>query len=308
MHGVHDLRRVDLNLLVVLDALLTERNVSRAAERLAMTQPAVSHALARLRDLLNDPLLVRVGNEMRVSARGNALRIPLAEALARVRDMVLPSRFDPANCQRTFRLSLSDYGCDVVLSRLLPDLRQQAPGIDLVIGKAGRLETLRQVSEGELDGATGVFAMIPEDIKCDTLFQEDFVVITDRKNLGPDDSLSLDQYLAAPHMHVSAEGLHHSHVDHALAGRGLRRRLAMVIPYWVVAVELLKNTDLLLTVASRTVQPACLPPSLAIVQPPFPIAPFDFVYIWRADTESDPEAMWLRSQICAAAQTCSIGS
>lgn len=298
MHTIHDLRRIDLNLLVVLDALLIERSVSRAAERLAMTQPAVSHALARLRTLIGDPLLVRVGNEMCLSARAKALCVPLSEALARVRDVVLPKGFDPAVCRRTFRLAMSDYACSVVLTRLLADLRIAAPGIDLIITKGGRLETMRQVSDGELDGATGVFSMLPEELRSDLLFVEDFVVITDRKNLI-DGALSLERYLAAPHIHVSTEGLHHSHIDHALSSRGLRRHLVAVIPYWLVALDLLAGTDLVLTVASRTVRRAHLPPDLVVMPVPFPAPSFEFVFIWRADAEADPEVMWLRSRIKA---------
>lgn len=169
MQTIHDLRRIDLNLLVVLDALLRERNVSRAAERLAMTQPAVSHALSRLRDLLGDPLLVRVGNEMRLTARAKTLLGPLTEALARVRDVVLPGTFDPAFCRRTFRLAMSDYGSALVLPALLRKIRATAPSVDLFVVKGGRLETLRQVAESEVDGATGVFPMLPEGLSCDVL-------------------------------------------------------------------------------------------------------------------------------------------
>lgn len=298
---VHELRRIDLNLLVVLDVLLAERNVSRAAERLAMTQSAVSHALGRLRALLEDPVLVRVGNTMRLSAQAQALRAPLAEALARVREVVLPGEFDPGASRRRFRLSMSDYGCDVVLGRLLPELRRLAPGIDLAVTRGGRLDVLRQVAEGELDGALGVFSMLPEELNSDVLFAEHFVVITASANLAQDGSLDLERYLAAPHLHVSVEGLHHSHVDKALASLGLTRRLAVVLPYWKAALALLDGTDLMLTVASRSLNAGQLPAGLAMVAPPVAIPPFEFVYLWRADAASDAEAMWLRTKLREAA-------
>lgn len=296
---VHELRRIDLNLLVVLDVLLAERSVSRAAERLAMTQSAVSHALGRLRELLGDPILVRVGNAMRISAQAQTLRAPLAEALARVREVVLPAAFDPGASRRAFRLSMSDYGCDVVLGRLLPELRRLAPGIDLVVTPGGRLEVLRQVAEGELDGALGVFPMLPAELNSDVLFDEHFVVITGAANLAPDGSLDLERYLAAPHLHVSAEELHHSHVDKALAALGLARRLALVVPYWKTALALLRDTDLMLTVAARTVPAGQLPAGLAMVAPPIALPGFAFVYLWRADTAADAAAMWLRAKLRA---------
>lgn len=263
-----------------------------------MTQPAVSHALSRLRTLVGDPLLVRAGNEMNLTARAKTLRVPLSEALARVRDVVLPSGFDPALCRRSFRLSMSDYACSVVLTRLLADLRIAAPGIELIISKGGRLETMRQVTDGELDGATGVFSMLPEELKSDVLFAESFVVVTDRRNLV-DGTLGQEKYLASPHIHVSTEGLHHSHVDHALSASGLGRHLVAVIPYWLAALDLLAGTDLILTVASRTVRREHLPSELAVIPVPFPVPAFEFVYIFRADTEADPEAMWIRSRIKA---------
>jgi DNA-binding transcriptional LysR family regulator len=300
MQNIHDLRKIDLNLLVVLDALLRERSVSRAAERLAMTQPAVSHALARLRDLVADPLLLRVGNEMRLTARARAMLGPLAEALDRVRDVVLPAPFAPARCTRTFRLAMSDYGCALVLPALLRDLRTLAPSVDLFVVKGARLETMRQVAESEVDGATGVFPMLPEGLAHDVLFEERFVVITDRRNLAQDGHLDLEQYLRAPHVHVSTEGLHHSHVDLALGAQGLQRRLALVVPYWMTALDLLPGTDLLLTVSARVLQAAALPETLAVLQPPLAVPTFEFVYIWRADAVSDPEAMWLRERVCAA--------
>lgn len=284
---MHDLRRIDLNLLVVLDVLLTERSVSRAVER--------------LRALLDDPVLVRVGNEMRISARAQALRAPLADALARVRELVLPGGFDPGASRRRFRLSMSDYGCDVVLARLLPELRRLAPGIDLAVSRSGRLDVLRQVAEGELDGALGVFPMLPEELNSDVLFTEHFVVIIDAANLAPDGSLDLERYLAAPHLHVSVEGLHHSHVDKALAALGLARRLAVVLPYWKAALALLPGTDLMLTVASRSLSAEQLPAGLAVVAPPLAVPEFEFVYLWRADAAADAEAMWLRTKLREAA-------
>ncbi|MDO9264980.1 MAG: LysR family transcriptional regulator, partial [Desulfosalsimonadaceae bacterium] len=132
-----------MNLLVVLDALLEERHISRAATRLAMTQPAVSHALNRLRDLIGDPLLVRVGNEMRLTAKAAALLRPLADALTHVRNVVMSEPFSPENCQRTFRLGMSDYGSAVVLPGLLQRLRAEAPGVNLVVIQSSRLEMLR---------------------------------------------------------------------------------------------------------------------------------------------------------------------
>lgn len=299
MNPVHDLRHIDLNLLVVLDALLAERHISRAAQRLAMTQPAVSHALNRLRDLFADPLLVRVGNEMRLTARAAALAQPLAGALAQVRNVVAVETFQPHRCRRCFRLGISDYGSAVVLPGLVRRLRQIAPGVDLQLSQHSRLETLRQVAEGELDAALGVFPMLAEGLQADVLFQEYFVVLADRNNLPDTAKLTLEHYLQAPHVHVSVQGMHHSHVDTALAARGLRRRIAVIMPHFTVAAVLLAGTDLLLTVASRAVAGSALPANLIMLEPPLPIPPFDFVSIWRTGVEANTELAWLRGEIRA---------
>lgn len=299
MNTVHDLRRIDLNLLVVLDALLEERHISRAATRLAMTQPAVSHALNRLRDLIGDPLLVRVGNEMRLTAKAAALLRPLADALTHVRNVVMSEPFSPENCQRTFRLGMSDYGSAVVLPGLLRRLRAEAPGVNLVVTQSSRLEMLRQVTESELDGAIGVFPMMPEELESDTLFQERFVLVTDRRNLTEQNGLSLSHYLEAPHIHVSVQAMHHSHVDKALAALGAQRRIAVLVPHFTVAADLLVGTDLLLTIAARAINMEKISPDLVVLEPPFAIPGFDFVSIWRAGADRNLELTWLRSSIRA---------
>lgn len=296
MHDIHDLRRIDLNLLVVLDALLSERHVSRAAQRLAMTQPAVSHALARLRALLGDPLLVRHGAAMQLTPRAQALLAPLADALGRVRELVLPSPFLPANCRRCFRIGMSDYGSAVVLPPLLNALRQQAPLVTLEVSHHSRLEMIRQVEAGLLDLAVLVAPMLPPAVRGEPLFSEHYVTVTDRRNLAAgQQAMTLDQYLAAPHLHISIQGMHHSHVDEALALQGLTRRVVVVAPHYMVAAQALVGTDLVLTLASRALACQHLPATLLCFAPPLAVNSFELIQIWRQDSERDAEIVWLRS-------------
>jgi DNA-binding transcriptional LysR family regulator len=158
---MNDLRRIDLNLLVILDALLSEQHVTRAAERLHLSQPAVSHALARLRDLLGDPLLVRAGAGLVPTSRAMELMAPLTEALAQVQSLLAPNAFDPATTRRTFRLAMSDYGAAIVLPGLIRTLRSEAPGIDLQISHASREGMLDGILNGDIDIAVGVFRKCP---------------------------------------------------------------------------------------------------------------------------------------------------
>jgi DNA-binding transcriptional LysR family regulator len=262
-----------------------------------MTQPAVSHALNRLRDLIGDPLLVRVGNEMRLTAKAAALLGPLADALTHVRNVVMSEPFSPENCQRTFRIGMSDYGTAVVLPRLLQRIRAEAPGVNLIVTHSSRLDMLRQVAESELDGAIGVFPMLPEELESDTLFQERFVLVTDRCNLTEQTGILLSHYLEAPHIHVSMQAMHHSHVDNALKARGLKRRIAVLVPHFTVAADLLVGTDLLLTIAARAINLEKISPDLVVLEPPFAIPGFDFISIWRAGADRNLELAWLRSII-----------
>ncbi|MNM39367.1 HTH-type transcriptional regulator SyrM 1 [compost metagenome] len=299
---MNNLRAVDLNLLVILEALLSERHLSRAAERLHMSQPAVSHALARLRHLLGDPLLLRGKGGFQPTARALALARPLAEALQSVRCVLGGAVFEAATAQRVFRLAMSDYGAALVLPALLGRLRVEAPGIDLAISYASRPAVMAGVQDGELDLALGVFPQLPEQLHRETLFEETFVCALDPASLAPGASLRLDTYLARPHVLVASnEAGMAAEVDAALAQLGQARRIAVRLPHWTVASEILMGTDLILTVACRAVQ-GNLVQGLALYSPPFAIAPFRFETIRHRRTDGDAGIAWLRTAIAQAVE------
>ncbi len=301
MHSIHDLRRIDLNLLVILDALLDERHVSRAAERLAMTQPAVSHALNRLRDLLDDPLLVRAGNQMQLTRRAFELAGPLREILGDVRRLVLGDDFAPAKAELELRLGMSDYGAWVVLPALLPILRREAPGIHLDVRQASRVGMAEQVASGELDGALGVFPMLPEGLRTQTLFEERFVCLCAVDTLAGRQRMDLDDYLAAPHLRVALQQSPAEEIDSHLEKLGRRRQVAATVPHFSVAPGMLAGTDLILTIAARMLPDDLEAHGLASFEPPLKLAPFDFVQIWSDTSEDDPARRWLRGKLAQAA-------
>ena len=160
---MNNLGGIDLNLLVVLDALLAERHVSRAALRLNKSQPAVSHALARLRTLFDDPLLVRHGGQLELTVRALEIAPQLAGALAHMRQLMGSQPFDPRRERRAFRLAMSDYAALVLLPRLMAVLRRQAPYVDLIVSQASREVMMSQVVDGEIDLALGVFPTLAEE-------------------------------------------------------------------------------------------------------------------------------------------------
>ncbi|HEF4762649.1 TPA: LysR family transcriptional regulator [Pseudomonas putida] len=294
MHQMNDLRRIDLNLLVILDALLGEQHVTRAAERLHLSQPAVSHALARLRDLLGDPLLVRAGAGLVPTPRALELVAPLAEALAQVQSLLAPNAFDPATAKRTFRLAMSDYGAAIVLPGLIRQLRREAPGIDLQISHASREGMLEGVLNGDIDVAVGVFPEMPNELRSTPLFDETYACLVDRDTLNG--VLDLPDYLSRPHVLLEMRGSGTPEIERALTALRERRRVAVSLPHWNVAPALIGGTDLILTVASRALRDID-ESSLIVVPPPFHIPSFSFVLVWHKRRGGDQALNWLNQKI-----------
>ncbi|NUT74728.1 LysR family transcriptional regulator [Pseudomonas sp. C1C7] len=296
MHQMNDLRRIDLNLLVILDALLSEQHVTRAAERLHLSQPAVSHALARLRDLLGDPLLVRAGAGLVPTARALELTALLAETLAQVQSLLAPNAFDPATAKRRFRLAMSDYGAAIVLPELVRTLRREAPGIDLQISHASREGMLEGVLNGDIDVAAGVFPEMPHELRSTPLFEEHYACLLDRSRLPDSGILDMPTYLRCPHVLLEMRGSGTPEIERALTALRERRRVAISLPHWNVAPALISGTDLILTVASRALRDFA-EPSLIVVPPPFHIPAFTFVLAWHKRRSADQALNWLNTKI-----------
>ena len=292
------LRNIDLNLLVVLDALLTEKHVTRTGARLHLSQPAISHSLSKLRVLLDDPILIRQGSEVVLSALAQNLQAPLKEILSQIEILLGKSiDFVPANSHRTFRLAMSDYGAAIVLPKLLRQLRAEAPNTTLVVTQDSRHGMLEQIAQGKIDLALGVFPNLSADISSEVLFEETFSCLLDRSTLPANGQLDLDNYLLRPHISVSVDGCSNGEIDRLLRDEGLQRRIAVSVPHWRTAPSMISNTDLILTVATRTLDNALLDEELVSLSPPLLIPPFPFVQIWHNRFGEDPAHMWLREQV-----------
>lgn len=292
------LRNIDLNLLVVLDALLTEKHVTRTGARLHLSQPAISHSLSKLRVLLDDPILIRQGSEVVLSALAQNLQAPLKEILSQIEILLGKSiDFVPANSHRTFRLAMSDYGAAIVLPKLLRQLRVEAPNTTLVVTQDSRHGMFEQIAQGKIDLALGVFPHLTADISSEVLFEETFSCLLDRSTLPASGQLDLDNYLLRPHISVSVDGCTHGEIDRLLRAEGLQRRIAVSVPHWRTAPSMISNTDLILTVATRTLDNAPLDDDLVSLSPPLPIPPFPFVQIWHNRFGEDPAHIWLREQV-----------
>lgn len=298
---MNNLRRIDVNLLVTLQALLLEKHISRAAARLHRSQPAVSHALAHLRRVFNDPLLVRSGKHLELSAKARELLPTLSEALEQLEGLLGAPDFDPQQTQRVFRLAMSDYGAQVLLPKLVESLRKLAPGIALNVTQASREAMLLNVIEGESDIALGVFPMLSsEALRHHVLFTETFVCLADKNSVPIRGGLSLEAWLARPHATVSMHPGSENEVDLALRQSGLSRKIMVSLPHWSVANELVCGTDLILTVARRNLKN--LNPQLRVFEPPVAIKPFEYLQVWHKRRDDDAAHQWLRQLILQIAQ------
>lgn len=297
-----DLRRIDLNLLLTLHALLAEQHVSRAALRLHRSQPAVSHALAQLREIFADPLLVRRGGRLQPTARALELAQPLQDALQQLDALLNSPGFDPTRARRSFRLAMSDYGARVVLPRLMRGLREDAPEVDLVVTQGSREAMLSQLFDGEIDLALGVFPTLAAPLRAETLFEERFACLADRDSLPARGGLTLAQWLARPHVLVAVRPGADNEIDLALAALGEQRRVALALPHWTAATEVIAGTDLLLTVARRSLAGRLSLRGLRCFEPPLPIRAFNFQQAWHERREGDAAHRWLRDRVMQACQ------
>lgn len=305
MHDVH-LKDFDLNLLLALDALLGEGHVTRAARRIGLSQSAMSHALARLRTQLDDPLLVRSARGMEPTERARALAGPLRAALSELNRTLAPApTFDPRSAQHTFKLGVSDYEALTLVRPLVKRLSKEAPGVNLLLHTpAGEGVGADKLARGELDLVLKPLA------KADTaqgifhqrlVAHERFVVLARKGNPYVGKRLTLKRYADASHVLVAPGGTPHSVVDDLLAERGLSRRVMLCLPHFLVAPHFVAESDLLLTAAERIAERYSPLLGLEMHPLPLPLPGFSIHALWHARTHADPAQRYLRKllgEIC----------
>jgi DNA-binding transcriptional LysR family regulator len=293
-----NLARLDLQLLLALDALLEARSVTLAAERLRSSQPTVSRALARLRVQLGDPLLVRSGNAMTPTPRGEQLAGPLREALAGLGRALAPAApFSPATCGRRFRLATADYGVATLVPTLLGVLGVEAPGVNLaVIPLEGPVETALERSDVVLVPRRGAAA----GVVWTRLFQEDFVCLGQRGTLGRGRAVSLELLCARPHVFVAPSGQPEGVLDARLRARGLSRRVALSVPTFLAAPPIVAQSRLV-CVLPRRIARAAADPRLEWRELPLELPGFTLEFAWHERMRQDPEHAWFRRRLKALA-------
>lgn len=311
-----NISKVDLNLLVYLDTLLRECNVTRAANQLNITQPAMSNGLKRLRALLNDPILVRTSDGMVPTERAKELQPVIRGVLLTLEETLQPNRdFEPASSNRVFRIMASDYAASTLAPMLLNRLQSLPPDTTLDIVTPSDV-TFHDVENGKVDMAINRFDNLPQSFHQKRIWKDSFSCVVNANNPVLE-NYSLDAYLKARHIWVSKTGFgvgvgmdpadvqKLGWVDEALAHFGKHRNIASFTRNYHVAIHLAKAQNLIATLPTKVAKIYESDNALKIVEPPFPIPPFELDMIWSPLLHRDASHIWLRQQIADVAETLS---
>ncbi len=261
-------RRIDLGLLSTLQALIEERSITRAAERMFLSQPAMSRAFDRLQALFNDELLVRTD-------------------------------FDPATATDTFRIAATDYATSVVFPGFMARMTKLAPHVALEIFPFTDT-VFRRLETNALDLALWV-NNAPNELRSQVLFHDCFMCLVRTGHAIGKERLTLERYLAYPHAMVTLAEGRQGIIDEALDGKGVRRRVQLKIPYFASAAWTIEHSDMVLTVPKRLAKRLAKIARVHLIEPPIELAEFRYIQVWHPRMDSDPAHLWLRGMFAAAA-------
>lgn len=293
------LARLDLNLLVTLDALLAERSVTRAARRLRLSQPAVSVQLGKLRRALHDPLLVPGPRGMAPTSLAASLETPLRDAIQQLVQVIAPARpFDPAQATLTWRIAASDYTERAIVQPLLPQLRQQAPGTRLAVLQSSPLRLGVQAEQAEIDLAFVTLDAAPPGLRCRPLFTERYVLAGRDGHPALRRRPTLAQLCRLEFAIASPDGGgFRTPVDALLEAKGLQRHVALSVPHFLFLLSAVLHSDLVALLPARLAHGA---PGLRTVEPPLDVPGFEMAMVWHERIHRDPAHVWLRERIVEA--------
>ncbi|RZN32895.1 LysR family transcriptional regulator [Bradyrhizobium sp. Leo121] len=288
-----NLNSLDLNLLIALDALLRDASVSRAAMRLRLSQPAASHALQRLRDLIGDPLLVRSGARMELTPRAQALRAPLAQALDQVRALFVPDAFDAISSDRHFRLMMPDLAVELLMPPLMEKITRVAPHvtIDVVPWRGPAIFT------AEFARTIDLVISIGDAFKGfhrQRLYVDSDALAVRRGHPVGARLKKREAFLSARHVAVVIRGQNEDLIDSWLRSKGIERRIALVVPGYIEALHVTARTDLVAFVPRRLIAALARQLSLLAVTPPLDPGMDEQYMFYPTRAQMDPGSIWLR--------------
>lgn len=291
-----DLSRTDLNLLVSLQTLLQEAHVTRAAERLGVTQPAMSRTLGRLRVLFDDPLFVRTPAGLRPTPRAEALRERLDATLADVAGLIAPPRFDPASSRGVWRISTTDYGANSMLPRVLARLHREAPYLDIAVDVWRDDQGFRELAAGSVQLALSSVAQAPAGIHGRGLGDDHFVTLLRTGHPALAQPLDLDAFLRIPQILIHMGGVDpRGVVDLALERIGRERRVAVRVANFMAALAMAARTDMLVNVPRTLARLYAGPVGLVEREIPLALPQVRYALLWHERLHHDAAHSWLRT-------------
>jgi DNA-binding transcriptional LysR family regulator len=292
------LRTLDLNLLLVFDAIYSERSISRAALKLHLSQPTVSNALARLRERLGDPLFERRAHAMVPTLRAKALAEPIRQALALLeRGLRSADDFDYAHAEREFVVAVEDYGETVVLPRFIDWLSQAAPGIRIHIRPEPSAELQAELREGSVDLALDYFPLQDPAVRNVCVLTETLLTLARRDHPHVGERLSLETYLALRHVVLAHNGSSRPMIDLALAKRGLSRHIAVTVPHFLSMPVMVQTSDLVGTLPRRMALLYADHFRLRSYAVPLRTPQFPVYLLWHANADEDAGHRWFREHL-----------
>lgn len=296
---------LDLNLLRVFDAVMTEQNLTRAANRLAMTQPAVSNAVKRLRDALGDELLIRTAHGVKPTARAESLWPAVRRALADLEEAVAPRTFELAKANVTFRMAMADATAGLLLPPLVRVIESDAPGIDIRMVPLTTREPRPMLLRGDIDLAIGFFPGVVAQLQGSTetpvrherLYAGHYVAVMRKQHPLASEELTLDRYCDANHLLVSFSGRARGLVDDALVSMGRERRILLTVNQFFTAGKVVAASDLLMVIPYHLIEATGMSDELVYKDLPFKLPDVHIDMLWHERDARSPGHRWLREQL-----------
>jgi DNA-binding transcriptional LysR family regulator len=300
--------RAHLSLLAIFDAVYSHGGVTRASEVLHLSQPAVSHALGRLREWTNDPLFVRSGRKLAPTPLARRLIVPIRDALQTIEAAVAEIQaFDPQSARMTFTVGIGSLMEDTFFLPLAELVQKEAPLIRISSVRLDRRSLEADLAAGELNAAIDVFVSLPETIRKMHISSVQYVVVARKGHPGIKGAVDIDTYLSLKHVLVSSRHSGQGLEDIALAREGLTRDVAVRCQQFSTAMRLVGGSNLVLTTPETGARRANVLFDHQIISPPFNIAAADTYVFWHTNCDADPANRWLRQMIIRASQTPALG-
>ncbi len=291
-----NIKDVDLNLLAVFSAIYKDENISRAAERLGLSQPATSNALNRLRKLLDDPLFIRTGRGVLPTARAHALAEPIEKALDLIQTSINEKpAFNYADSTRSFELAMSDYSEFLILSKLIEWAGEAAPKLRFNIWPIDGADIPDAFSRGKIDLAIGNIPFLQDNYRRQRLFEEDFVAIVRRGHPLAKDAITEEEFVSYPHIVFSPRSSRGAQIDQLLKEQNLTRLVALQIPNYLSMPPLVAKSNYIAPIPFRIAQAFRDSFPIKIVKLPVSFKPVTISQFWHEQTHNDAGLRWLRS-------------